>query len=317
MPKWNKGMRSDDLNIGALRVLTVVNDLGSLTRAAKALDTTQPQLSKTLAKLREFFDDRLFVRAGHTLRPTARATQILTSAQAVLDAASELEIQPSFDPSTSERVFSLSVSDTGAARLAPDLLLRMRTDAPHVRLTFHQPDSSDLLKMLESGEVDLAIGPFPGLVPGIRRRRLLPATYKVLAVPDHPFIRDQSIQRYRESDHVLVTLGDRWHAHSAVVRRIEQGVPPERIVLRVAGFVTAGFVAKRARVLATVPTFQAVVMAEELGLEVANCPLRLQAVEIAQFWHERFDREAGHIWLRRLVYEVMRKGAQRKHGEPG
>jgi DNA-binding transcriptional LysR family regulator len=139
----------------------------------------------------------------------------------------------------------------------------------------------------------------------------------VLAVPDHPFIRDQSIQRYRESDHVLVTLGDRWHAHSAVVRRIEKGVPPERIVLRVAGFVTAGFVAKRARVLATVPTFQAVVMAEELGLEVANCPLRLQAVEIAQFWHERFDREAGHIWLRRLVYEVMRKGAQRKHGEPG
>jgi len=72
-------MRSDDLNIGALRVLTVVNELGSLTRAAKALDTTQPQLSKTLAKLREFFDDRLFVRAGHTLRPTARATQILTS----------------------------------------------------------------------------------------------------------------------------------------------------------------------------------------------------------------------------------------------
>jgi DNA-binding transcriptional LysR family regulator len=310
-------MRRDDLSIGALRVLTIVNELGSLTRAAKALDTSQPQLSKALAKLRILFDDQLFVRSGHELRPTARAMQILDCAQVILDAASELDIQPSFDPSTSERVFSLSVSDTGAARLAPDLLLRMRTDAPHVRLIFHQPDSSDLLKKLESGEVDLAIGPFPGLIPGIRRRRLFPATYKVLAVPDHPFIRDPTLQRYRESDHVMVTLTDKRHAHSAVVRQIEDSVPPERIVLRVAGFVTAGFVAKRAKVLATVPTFQAVVTAEELGLEVVVCPLRLQAVEIGQFWHERFDREAGHIWLRRLVYEVMRKGAQRKHGEQG
>jgi len=135
-------------------------------------------------------------------------------------------------------------------------------------LIFHQPDSSDLLKKLESGEVDLAIGPFPGLIPGIRRRRLFPATYKVLAVPDHPFIRDPTLQRYRASDHVMVTLTDKRHAHSAVVRQIEDSVPPERIVLRVAGFVTAGFVAKRAKVLATVPTFQAVVTAEELGLEV-------------------------------------------------
>lgn len=310
-------MKRDDLSIGALRVLSIVNELGSLTRAAKALDTSQPQLSKTLAKLRILFDDQLFVRSGHGLRPTARAMQILDSAQVILDAANDLEILPTFDPSTSERVFSLSVSDTGAARLAPDLLLRIRTDAPHVRLIFHQPDSSDLLKKLESGEVDLAIGPFPGLVPGIRRRRLFPATYKVLAVRDHPFIRDPTLQRYRESDHVMVTLTDKMHAHSAVVRRIEDSVPPERIVLRVAGFVTAGFVAKRARVLATVPAFQAVVVAEELGLEVATCPLRLQAVEIAQFWHERFDREVGHIWLRRLVYEVVRKGAQRRHGESG
>jgi DNA-binding transcriptional LysR family regulator len=144
---------------------------------------------------------------------------------------------------------------------------------------------------------------------------LFPATYKVLAAPDHPFLRDQTLQRYRESDHVMVTLMDKTHAHSAVVRQIEDKVPPERIVLRVAGFVTAGFVAKRAKVLATVPTFQAAIVAEALGLEVAICPLRLQPVEIGQFWHERFDREAGHIWLRCLAYEVMRKSAQRKHGE--
>jgi DNA-binding transcriptional LysR family regulator len=146
---------------------------------------------------------------------------------------------------------------------------------------------------------------------------LFPATYQVLAVRDHPFLRDPTLQRYRESDHVMVTLTDKRHAHSAVVRQIEDSVPPERIVIRVAGFVTAGFVAKRAKVLATVPAFQAVVTAEELGLEVALCPLRLQAVEIGQSWHERFDRDAGHTWLRRLVYEVMRKGARRRHGEQG
>jgi DNA-binding transcriptional LysR family regulator len=306
----------DSLSIGAFRLLTVVSEQGSLTRAAKILDTSQPQLSKALSKLRNALGDRLFVRSGHLLRPTARAAEIVALAQPILEAAARLAAPPAFDPATSARLFSLSVSDAGTARLAPDLHRRMRQDAPHVRLSTRQPDEDDLLKALESGAVDLAIGPFPELVPGIRRRRLFPATYKVLAPPGHPFIRDQSLQSYRASDHVLVDLhGGSIHAHAKVSRLIEEKIPAQRIALRVAGFISAAMVAKRTNLLATVPTFQAVILSDELGLTALNCPLDLPSVEIAQFWHERFDRDSGHVWLRRLVYETMKKAAARKPGD--
>jgi DNA-binding transcriptional LysR family regulator len=306
----------DNLSIGAFRLLTVVSEQGSLTRAAKILETSQPQLSKALSKLRSVLDDRLFVRSGHLLRPTARAAEIVALARPILEAAARLAAPPAFDPSTSVRVFSLSVSDTGTARLAPDLYRRMRHDAPHVRVSIRQPDEDDLLKALESGAVDLAVGPFPELVQGIRRRRLFPATYKVLAQPGHPFLRDQSLSSFRASDHVLVDLrGGSAHAHAKVSRLIEESIPQERIALRISGFISAAMVVKQTNLLATVPTFQAVVLSEELGLAAVNCPLNLPSVEIAQFWHERFDRDSGHVWLRRLVYETMKKAATRRPGE--
>jgi DNA-binding transcriptional LysR family regulator len=309
-------LRLDSLSIGTFRLLTVVSEQGSLTRAAKILETSQPQLSKALGKLRGLLGDRLFVRSGHVLRPTARAAEIVILAQPILEAAAKLEAPPVFDPLNSGRLFSLSVSDTGAARLAPDLHRRMRRDAPHVRLRIRQPDEDDLLNALESGAVDLAIGPFPELVPGIRRRRLFPANYKVLAPRGHPFLRDRSLQSYRASDHVLVDLrGGSIHAHAKVCRIIEESIPQERIALRIAGFISAAMVVKRTNLLATVPTFQAVTLSEELDLATVDCPLDLPSVEIAQFWHERFDRDGGHVWLRRLVYETMKKAAARKPGE--
>jgi DNA-binding transcriptional LysR family regulator len=42
----------------------------SLTRAAALMDTSQPALSKALAKLRRYFDDPLFVRVALRMDPT-------------------------------------------------------------------------------------------------------------------------------------------------------------------------------------------------------------------------------------------------------
>jgi DNA-binding transcriptional LysR family regulator len=56
-------MNEDDISLRHLRVLTLLLEVGSLTRAAQILDTTQPTVSKILTKLRAHFGDPLFVRA--------------------------------------------------------------------------------------------------------------------------------------------------------------------------------------------------------------------------------------------------------------
>jgi hypothetical protein len=61
-----------------LQVFDVLLREHSLTRAARELDVTQPALSKTLAQLRQYFDDPLFVRVASRMELTAKALQLAT-----------------------------------------------------------------------------------------------------------------------------------------------------------------------------------------------------------------------------------------------
>ncbi|HSF82215.1 MAG TPA: LysR family transcriptional regulator, partial [Anaerolineales bacterium] len=62
-----------DLNL--LVALQVLIEEQSVTRAAERLYITQPAMSKTLQRLRELFDDPLFIRSGRGLIPTPRTAE--------------------------------------------------------------------------------------------------------------------------------------------------------------------------------------------------------------------------------------------------
>lgn len=56
-------IRTLDLNL--LKALDALLDEGSVTRAAQRLSLTQPAVSGMLVRLRDYFDDPLFVRTSH------------------------------------------------------------------------------------------------------------------------------------------------------------------------------------------------------------------------------------------------------------
>jgi DNA-binding transcriptional LysR family regulator len=66
----------DELDLHQLQVLDVLLREHSLTRAARTLNVTQPALSKTLARLRRYFGDPLFVRVALRMEPTPKALQL-------------------------------------------------------------------------------------------------------------------------------------------------------------------------------------------------------------------------------------------------
>ena len=62
-------MQKTDLkivNLNLLIVLQALLDRGTVSGAADQLNLSQPAVSRSLAQLRELFDDQLFVRASHT-----------------------------------------------------------------------------------------------------------------------------------------------------------------------------------------------------------------------------------------------------------
>ena len=48
-----------------------------------------------------------------------------------------------------------------------------------------------------------------------------------------------------------------------------------------------------------------VALAASLGLVAFKPPLQLPRIEIAQYWHERFHRDAAHRWLRAMTFELF------------
>src|SRR6476619_8220305 len=93
-----------EIDLHHLQVFEVLLRERSLTRAARVLGVTQPALSKTLARLRRYFDDPLFVRVSLRMEPTSKALSLESSVRTVLDGMRTLRTQNvPFDPKTSNR----------------------------------------------------------------------------------------------------------------------------------------------------------------------------------------------------------------------
>ena len=99
-----------DLNLFV--VFDAIYTEGSLTRAAKVLNLTQPAVSHALGRLRDRLDDPLFVRQGSRMVPTARARAMVSPVRHALGGFQRcLSDEGGFDASEAERTFVLGLRD--------------------------------------------------------------------------------------------------------------------------------------------------------------------------------------------------------------
>jgi DNA-binding transcriptional LysR family regulator len=104
---------------------------------------------------------------------------------------------------------------------------------------------------------------------------------------------------------VIVSTAGTGHSHQLVERALERVIPAEHIVCRVPTFMAAAYTASRTDSVATLPAGIAAELAEAFALEVFNTPTRLPRIDVAQYWHERFHREPGSLWIRSVFSELF------------
>jgi DNA-binding transcriptional LysR family regulator len=301
----NSGAREPDFQ--QLRVLEALLKEGSLTKAALTLDMSQPAVSKTLAKLRAYFDDPLFVRVGLRMEATPRALALAEPIAAILSGFRQLDTgNPGFDPRTSTRRFTLYMIDGAIAYLLPALMRYLEREAPRVLVQAVPCDARHLDLWLESGVVDVAIGSFPALVSNVRRQALWTDTYATLVRIGHPRVRSNpSLAVFAGERHALVA-GEGWgHHYAATEQMLEEAIPPPNVICRVPTFTTAAHIVKHSDALTTMPCGVARSLAADLGLAVFDTPLALPELEVGQYWHEKYHRDSGNQWLRAVLREVL------------
>jgi DNA-binding transcriptional LysR family regulator len=57
--------------------------------------------------------------------------------------------------------------------------------------------------------------------------------------------------------------------------------------------------------IACIPSSLARALAERGGMRAVPLPFDMPPLDISQFWHERFQRDDGHHWLRTIIYQLF------------
>src|SRR5260370_29677496 len=112
-------------------ILDEVYKTGSVSRAAANIGMTQPSLSIALAKLRNIFNDPLFVRTSRGMEPTPHAIAVMKPVrEAIALLRSTLGQQAAVEPLKSARALRIALSAMHHGVMLPDLMSNLRAEPP-------------------------------------------------------------------------------------------------------------------------------------------------------------------------------------------
>jgi DNA-binding transcriptional LysR family regulator len=192
-----------DLNL--LRILDVVLEERSVTRASARLDLTQSAVSHALSRLRRALGDELFHRNAEGLQPTPRALEIAPTLHAALNQMRRALSPVDFDPAISNRTFSLVADSNACAALIPALVVQMQAMASNVRLDVSE-NSPDLAQRLDSREVDFVLGAVSAAPDRFACEPLMREDLVWIVRPGHPLTRREvTLEALAAAPHVVVS----------------------------------------------------------------------------------------------------------------
>lgn len=206
-----KDIRTLDLKL--LRTLDALLDERSVTKAAERLGFTQPAVSGMLTRLRESFDDPLFVRTQRGIVPTMRAAELSGPVKQILSDVETL-LQPSvFEPSTAEFTVSIAATDYALQAVVVPFLAKLRPRAPGIRVAIRPVEDDRVQAQFERGDLDLALMTPESALPDLHAWRLFDETYVCAMDADHAdgSATALSLDRFCALDHALISYaGERF-----------------------------------------------------------------------------------------------------------
>ena len=157
---------------------------------------------------------------------------------------------------------------------------------------------------MESGKVDLAIGPLPQLKAGFFQRRLFRQRYVCLFRKGHPLDRKRlTLADFKAAEHlVIVSAGT---GHGKVDDLIRRAGVDRAVRLTIPHFVSVGHLLRRTDMVATVTERLAESLVEPFDLTYRPHPIDLPEIAINVFWHAKVHRSPAHQWLRGVVFDLF------------
>ncbi|WP_322517779.1 LysR family transcriptional regulator [Rhodopseudomonas palustris] len=300
-------LRNVDLNL--LIVFDAVYATGNISHAARQLALSQPAVSNALTRLREHFDDPLFVRAGRGVKPTLRSQQMIDPVREALRLIrQQFDGDRSLDLASYKRTFRIVIVDPLEPILMPPLLREITAHAPQVTIESRPPWNTNVTDDIIAGTLDLACYTFPVSAPGLVFETICPCDNVVVARRGHPGIGATLDARTFMALNQVALINE-LRGHINIDRDITTRGGNRRIAYMVNKVWSMPAAVGSSDLVAVLPRRFAELMAPVFNLQIHESPVPISEQHFHMIWHERNTDDPGHKWLRDTMLEAMHAGA--------
>ena len=297
-------MKISSFDLNLFVIMNSIYTEGSLTKAAEVVGITQPAVSNALSRLREKFDDELFVRTGSGMVPTQKTENIIKDIQNALQLMQKSVNEPDeFKPETSQRTFRISLGDINEGRILATLMGKIGKEAPNVRVESYYSARDQVPHALATNELSFAVDTFIPNSKDTHSMKVFSDQFVIAHRANHPVSKIDDLSLEDALKLKYINISNRKRGASVVEMEMQKMQLQPDMALRAQHYlVTPEIVRSTDLCLLCAETF-----AKKHGLSYVSLPFEVPPLEQYLIWHNSDNNDGSHIWMRNLIAESFKE----------
>ncbi|SHI15490.1 LysR substrate-binding domain-containing protein [Ferrimonas marina] len=294
-----------DLNL--LTTFDAVMRTGSVSEAADQLGMTSAAVSQGLSRLKQHFDDPLFIRQGRGIVPTQQARALH---QQVADGLQMIQqgLMPAerFDPSTSQRHFAIAGPTYMDVMVFPQLLAYLAREAPGVGLSLmpFDDDPEHLEQQLCDRQADLFLSTITTAHSSICHQQLFHESPVLVVRRNHPRIQGSiSEEQFYAEQHTA--LRSRRQSNLYMASMAKHPILARNIAYEGDSLLSIMAVVAQTDLVGATTAWMADEWADKLNLAVYPMPFEFDPLPVYMNWHLSKTKDPGVAWLRSTLQQLV------------
>jgi len=283
----------DRLEIKQLRLFQALLRERNVSRVAQQVGLSQQAVSDQLRKLRDIFDDRLFLRKSNGLVPTPYAEKLSHKIDGVLQGFEQLLESEIFSPEDIEGTYVIAATDYAQQVVLPDVIAKMRQQAPGLRIIIQDLDIDNLSDSLATGRVNLAIA-FPDFVPSNYPSTTLFSEHHVCVAAKNSPLAKKKLRLKDIADYPqIIASPSRPNFRGSIDAWFEGHGLTRNVVISAPCFSIVPLYLETTDAIAFLPS-RALIDSNLVALNLAENPV---SFDVIAAWHPRSNNDPLHNWV--------------------
>ena len=206
------------MNLNQLKIFYLSAKLGSLSAAARALNITQPAMTKGIQRLQEYYEIKLFNRFGKKLVLTDAGDALYEIAEKIFELEKNAEESIRDFQQGKKGYVRIHASESFGAYYLPSIIDPFSKSNPNIRISINILPSEQVVENVASLNNDLGFISYPIEHKKVLIREILEDRLVIIVPPDHDFARKKYLTPRDLNGQNMIT-----HEKGSTAQRVVDG----------------------------------------------------------------------------------------------